>query len=254
MNALTDQLRLAMAAVQYFTRIPVPAWVGHSHLRLNEAARYLPLVGMLVGAVAGGIFLLASAVLPSSLAILLSMAASIAVTGAFHEDGLADTCDGFGGGADKSAILAIMKDSRVGSFGVVGLVLALAIKYAALSALATGAFFAALVAAHAFSRFLALAVMYTHTYAREDSTTRAGAVAHNLSVRTLLIGAITGVAPLALLGAGGALAAGCALAVCLLLARYFQRRIGGYTGDCLGAIQQASEITFYITLVAWSAR
>lgn len=254
MSALLDELRLALTAVQYFTRVPVPGWVGHTERRLNDAARYFPLVGMLVGALAGGVFLLAAAVFPAAIAVLVSMVAGIVVTGAFHEDGLADTCDGFGGGADKRTVLAIMKDSRVGAFGVIGLVLALALKYAALSSLPVGEFFAVVVSGHAFSRFMALTLIFTQTYARDEGETRAKSVARDPSAVTLVVGALAGIAPLAWLGEAALAAAGGALVVRIGLARYFHRRIGGYTGDCLGAVQQATEIAFYLGVVAWGAR
>ena len=125
MNVLGYQLRLVLTAIQYFTRLPVPRWVGYSDRQLNDASRYFPLVGILVGLFTGAVFLLAMRVFPQPIAVLLSMLAGVLLTGGFHEDGLADVCDGFGGGRDRPQILAIMKDSRVGSYGVLGLSLAL---------------------------------------------------------------------------------------------------------------------------------
>src|SRR5690606_8920596 len=130
------QLELFFAALGFFTRIPVPAWVPWSPERLNHAARYFPLVGWVVGGVGAGAFLAFALVLPASLAVILSMAVTIRLTGAFHEDGWADTCDGLGGGWDKAQVLTIMKDSRIGSYGTVGVVLMLLAKAAALVELA----------------------------------------------------------------------------------------------------------------------
>lgn len=254
MNALLHELRLALAALQYFTRVPAPAWVGHSERQLNDAARYFPLVGMVVGAFAGSVFLATAAVLPPAIAVLLSMTAGILLTGAFHEDGLGDCCDGFGGGADKQAVLAIMKDSRVGTFGVLGLGLALALKFAALSALPADEFLAVVIAGHAFSRFLALTVVFTQPYVRVEGDVRAKPVARDPAAATIATGAVTGMAPLLWLGPAAMVAAAGAAAFRIALGRYFMRRIGGYTGDCLGAVQQVTEIAFYVGIVACRAQ
>lgn len=254
MNAWLDELRLAFTALQYFTRLPVPAWVGHAERPLKDAARYFPLVGVLVGGFAGVVFLLAAQRFPVTLAVLLSMAAGILLTGAFHEDGLADTCDGFGGGTDRRSVLAIMKDSRLGTFGVLGLALALAIKFAALLALPADRFLAVVIAAHAFSRFLALTILFTQPYVRDEGEARARPVVRDPALATLIVGAATGIAPLLWLGPAAIGACAAALALRMGLGRYFLRRIGGYTGDCLGAVQQTSEIAFYLGAVAWGMR
>ncbi|MBI3052601.1 MAG: adenosylcobinamide-GDP ribazoletransferase, partial [Betaproteobacteria bacterium] len=133
MNVLGYQLRLVLTAIQYFTRLPVPRWVGYSERQLNDASRYFPLVGILVGLFTGVVFVLTLRVFPQPIAVLLAMLSGILLTGGFHEDGLTDTCDGFGGGRDRPQILAIMKDSRVGSYGVLGLAFALLLKLSALA-------------------------------------------------------------------------------------------------------------------------
>jgi adenosylcobinamide-GDP ribazoletransferase len=133
---LRAHLRLLLLAVQFYTRLPVPAWVGYSDELLNKATVYFPLVGWLVGSVAAGAFMGANFLFRNTeLALLLSMVASILLTGAFHEDGFADVCDGFGGGWTPDKILAIMKDSRLGTYGVTGLGLLLAGKFLALRGL-----------------------------------------------------------------------------------------------------------------------
>jgi adenosylcobinamide-GDP ribazoletransferase len=251
MSLLGYQLRLALTAIQYFTRVPVPRWTGYSERQLNDAARYFPLVGILVGLVTGGAFLLAISVFPQPLAVLLSIIVGVLLTGGFHEDGLADSCDGLGGGWDKSQVLAIMKDSRIGSYGVLGLVLALALKFAALNAVPAAHFLVISLAAHAFSRFMAVSVMATQRYVREDDSARAKPVAQSISNAGLACAALFACAPLAWLGSAGLAGAGGAVALRLALAQYIHRRIGGYTGDCLGAVQQITEIGFYLALLAW---
>ncbi len=251
MGLLADQLRLALTAIQYFTRLPVPRWIGYSERQLNDAARYFPLVGILVGLITGGVYLLAISVFPQPLAVLLAMISGVLLTGGFHEDGLADACDGFGGGWDKPQILAIMKDSRIGSYGVLGLVLALALKFAALAAVPAALFLVIAVAAHAFSRFMAVSVMATQRYVREDDSARAKPVAQSISSAGLACAALFALAPLAWLGSAGLAGAAGALALRLAAGQYFYRRIGGYTGDCLCAVQQITEIGFYLALLAW---
>jgi adenosylcobinamide-GDP ribazoletransferase len=130
-----QQVRLFFIALQFFTRLPIPSWVGFEAAWLHHASRYFPLVGAVVAAIAAGVYALAALVLPAPVAVLLSTAAGIYATGAFHEDGFADMCDGFGGGQTRERVLEIMKDSRIGAYGAIGIILLLAVKCAALSAL-----------------------------------------------------------------------------------------------------------------------
>ncbi len=254
------ELRLFLTAVQFFTRLPVPAWVGHSAQQLEQAARYLPLVGVIVGLISAATLYLCALVLPLAMAVVLGIAAGILVTGAFHEDGLSDFADGFGGGHTQEKMLAIMKDSRVGAYGVIAIVLVLLLKYQALLALCGrhSALFiaAALIAAHAVSRLMAASIMLTQRYIRDDDSARARPAAQ-LSPASFAVALLTGIATLAILYAAGAAAAAILAAVVaaslmrLYLAWRMQKRLGGYTGDCLGAVQQLTEIAFYLGLLAF---
>ena len=242
------------AALRFFTRLPVPAWVGHSQAQLDSSARYFPLVGILVGTIGAVATEAALAVLPLSLAVLVGMAATLLATGAFHEDGFADACDGFGGGWDKVQVLAIMKDSRIGSYGAIGIGLMLLAKWNALVEIA-GAFepsylAAAIVAGHAASRLASTALIYALEYVREDEDARAKPLARKLTPGELAVAALFGVAPSLFLPWPESLLAitGAAMAA-WLGGLYFVRRIGGYTGDCLGATQQAAELLFYVALL-----
>jgi adenosylcobinamide-GDP ribazoletransferase len=218
---------------------------------VNDASRYFPLVGILVGLSTGAVYLLVLWVLPQPIAVLLAMLAGVLLTGGFHEDGLADTCDGFGGGRDQVQILAIMKDSRVGSYGVLGLAFVLLLKFTALTALPAQAFLAVSTAAHAFSRFMALSLIYTQRYVREDDSARAKAAAQSMSVGALAYAALFALGPLVWIDEGAAVAVAVAIVLRALAANYLYRRIGGYTGDCLGAVQQVTEIGFYLGFLAW---
>ncbi|NMG77206.1 adenosylcobinamide-GDP ribazoletransferase [Aromatoleum diolicum] len=251
------QLELFFTALGFFTRLPVPAWVPWSPERLNHAARYFPLVGWIVGGIGAASYVAFAQILPPTLAVLLSMAVTIRATGAFHEDGWADACDGLGGGWDKLQVLMIMKDSRIGSYGTVGLTLMLLAKAAALVELAGGghrAVAVALLVAHPLSRLASTSLIHTLEYVREDESAKAKPLARRLSVSELSIASGFGALPLVLLAPLEAVAAlATAVAVTLWAARYFVRRLGGYTGDCLGAVQQATELAVYLgILAAWN--
>lgn len=245
------ELACFFEAVRFFTRLPVPAWVGHSAEALNHAARYFPAVGLLVGAIGALVYVAALQLWPHAIAVVLSMAATIYVTGAFHEDGLSDTVDGLGGGWDKLRILEIMKDSRVGSYGVVAMVLALLGKFLLLNTLAPALVPPVLVAGHAVSRFCAVSLLATMDYVREDLLSKAKPLATKLPLGALLVALVFALLPLIGLPVDKALFA-CLLA-CLptvWMAMKFRRWLGGYTGDCLGATQQLSEIGFYLGILA----
>jgi len=257
---MLQQLRLFLTAVQFFTRIPVPAWVGHSAQQLDQSARYFPLVGVCVGGLAAGILLLSALVLPLALAVALSMLTSILITGAFHEDGLSDFADGMGGGYTRDKILAIMKDSHVGAYGVIAIVLALLTKFQALLALfsnhSPAAVAAMLIAAHTVSRLMAASIIMTQQYVRDDSSARAKPAAQAMSRASFAVALLSGAAAIALLPMTGAStvnvisALACALLLRIYLAWQMRKKLGGYTGDCLGAVQQITEIGFYLGLLA----
>ncbi|WP_126447155.1 adenosylcobinamide-GDP ribazoletransferase [Sulfuricystis multivorans] len=243
------------AALRFFTRIPAPIWVGHSAEQLNHAARWFPAVGIIVGAMGAAVTLMAASLWPPSIAVLLGMAATLLVTGAFHEDGLTDTLDGLGGGFTREQALTIMKDSRIGSFGAIGIVVVLLIKFAALSELLASAgtvpsaptFALALIGGHAVSRFAATTLIYALDYAREAG--KAKPLATRLAINELAFAALIGLAPcLWLPWQQAAVALLFVTLVTLLAARWFRQRLGGYTGDCLGATQQLTEIAFYLGL------
>jgi adenosylcobinamide-GDP ribazoletransferase len=243
---IRTELEYFFAALRFFTRLPVPAWVGHSDAQLNHATRYFPLVGWIVGLIGVLVTWLAARVLPPSMAVLLGMAATLLATGAFHEDGFADSCDGFGGGWEKAQVLTIMKDSRIGSYGAIGIVLLLLGKWNALYELNIF-MLPALFAGHAVSRAAAVTLIYRLEYVRDESG-KSKPLAVGMSKGELAVAWLFGLLPLLLLlswqqALQGLLAV---LVVTWLVARYTRRRIGGYTGDVLGATQQLSEFAFYL--------
>lgn len=252
MSPIQREKDIFLTALMFFTRVPIPAWANYTYdpSYLQLSSRYFPLVGLLVGAAAGGIFWLFSLFLPPLLAVLLSMTGSILVTGAFHEDGFADVCDGFGGGMTKMRVLEIMKDSRLGTYGTLGLILILSLKASALLTLVpTGRLALILMAIHAFSRLMATSLIYTHRYVRENEDSKAKPLATSISIGSMGVAAFFGSLPLLLLPPAGWLIVIPVGLVPILMGRWFQRRIDGYTGDCLGAVQQVSEVVAYVSLV-----
>jgi adenosylcobinamide-GDP ribazoletransferase len=241
--------RLWRVALGFFTRVPVHI-VDFQEADLNHAARYFPLVGVLVGTISYTVYWIAAQWLPLEIAILAGMAASIWLTGAFHEDGLADAADGLGGGWQKPQVLTIMQDSRLGSYGAVALFLMLMTKFQALVHMPAGILLATMLAGHSLSRFAAMLVICTQAYVRAEG--KAKPLATQLGPYEVILAAMFGLAPLVLLPTRLWLALLPVILVWLWFSRKLKIRIGGYTGDCLGAMQQLTELAFYLGVLAWS--
>ena len=253
------------SALVYFTRIPGPGRYRYGAEAVRSGSAFAPFVGWSVGAVSAGALVAAGSLFPASVAVLLSMAVAVLITGAIHEDGFADYCDAFGAGGGPERVLAIMRDPRVGTFGLVGTCLLLGLKYAALveivgaSARAFGSsswgiVAGVLVAAHALSRSAAVAFMATHDHVRTDPDSRAAAMSSRFGAREIAIAAIGGIVPIAALAITVSVSLlWTALAVAVVavaLGRQFTRKLGGYTGDCLGAVQQCAEAACLLTACA----
>lgn len=243
------------SGLSFYTRIPCPKSVVYKPESLNKSRKYLALIGLLVGLVAAIVYLLSAMLFPVTVSVFLSMIATIYLTGAFHEDGFADSCDGFGGGWEAAQILSIMKDSRVGTYGVVGLMLVLGLKFLVLVSLAersTELLLFALLSGHSFSRLMASWLMQKYNYVSSVETSKSiNVTSVRLSRNEMLASAIPAVLIIILAWQINFLiAVMVAWFMTFLLGRYFERRIGGYTGDCLGAVQQVSEVLFYLAILA----
>lgn len=246
-DALKRNWRYLLTAVMFFTRLPVRLQ-DFDEANLNKSTRFFPLVGILVGLVGAAVFWLSNKLLPIEIAVLLSMIATVLLTGAFHEDGLADAIDGLGGGWTKEQVLAIMVDSRIGSYGAIGLVLALLTKYQALSYQTATLIPASIIAGHAISRLCAVLVMATQSYVKTEGKSKP--LATQLSLVELVMATFFGLLPLTFLAVKYLLALLPVVIVWLWFSIKIKKRIGGYTGDCLGAMQQLTEIAFYVGLLA----
>ncbi|WP_317204294.1 adenosylcobinamide-GDP ribazoletransferase [Janthinobacterium sp.] len=276
-------IRHYLLALQFFTRIPVTGrladWVGFSPAMLRASAAHFPGVGWLVGAVVAAFTWALLVLLPPSpfaplVAAVLGTVLSVLMTGAFHEDGLADVADGLGGTLDRNRALEIMKDSRVGAFGAIAVVLALLAKVsllALLGSLNATLLCVALFLAHVVSRTWPLLTIRLLAHVGDVAGSKSKPLADQISLQSLLAAflwcfmavahvfiawsamvlVVPGVAwqTLAWWLASGFLASGLAWA---WMTRWFARRLQGFTGDCLGAIQQVGEIAFYLGLaLAW---
>lgn len=251
-------MRLFLVALQFLTRLPVrlsrfePAW-------LNDCVRHFPLVGVLVGAVGAAVLVGAAQVWPAWVAAVLALAATVALTGGFHEDGLADTFDALGGVVGRDKALAIMKDSRIGSYGALALGLSLLLRAALLAVLATrpltGAV-AALLASHALARAAAVGVMVSLPYGGDADHAKAKPLALAVAPRNFGIALGWCALLVVVLAAAGVdvprliTAMAATGVVALLMRQWLQRRLGGYTGDGLGATEQLAEIAVLLAFTA----
>jgi adenosylcobinamide-GDP ribazoletransferase len=252
------EARLLAVALQFLTRLPTPRLANWQAQWLTDCVRYFPLVGALVGMLGAAVLWLGAQLWPAYLAALLAMAATACITGAFHEDGLADTFDALGGSVPRERALAIMKDSRIGSYGALALVLVTLLRVAALGTLAQHSLpyaCAALVLTHALARAAPVWVMARLPYAGDEAHAKAKPLARGVGTPLLLVAfawAAT-IAALLLLWLPWPhvlLAIAAAGVVALFMQRWLRKRLGGYTGDTLGATEQLAEAALLLCLSA----
>lgn len=257
---MKKELHIFFTCLMFYTRIPCPKNINHNPDYLNKATRYFPFIGWIVGSISFLAFYIFSLFLSIEIAVILAIIASILTTGAFHEDGFADVCDGFGGGWTKEKILLIMKDSAIGAYGAIGLVLLFLLKFKLLSEtilLFTDTksyflIFLLFISAHALSRLAAISIIFTHEYSRDDASSKSKPIAKNHSWKEVFGAFFFGLLPLLALAYFQYKILFVLIPVFLaryFLARYFQKWIDGYTGDCLGATQQICEVIYYLSVL-----
>ncbi|RKD92314.1 adenosylcobinamide-GDP ribazoletransferase [Mangrovibacterium diazotrophicum] len=250
---MKTQLNLFLTALMFYTRIPVPKTLEYSPERLNRSTRYLPLIGWIVGGVGAAVFYGLVQIFPVSLSVFLSMLATILLTGSFHEDGFADFCDGFGGGYTREKIFTIMKDSRIGTYGSVGLIGMLGTKFLSLQSLPVYVIPLTMVAAHGFSRLMPVMIIFTSRYSREDELSKSKPIGKRGKQSDLFLAILFALVPTAFLPwQMMAVVLPLGLLLTFGFKKYIERKIDGYTGDCLGALQQMVEVLFYLCLLAIS--
>lgn len=257
-----NELQNFLNALQFYTRIPLGKSVKYTPKRQENSIRYFPFIGLLVGVLMVFSMLLLEDYISGFPSIILGLLVGVLFTGALHEDGLADCCDGFGGGWTKEKVLSIMKDSSIGAYGAIGLIFLFALKISFIFNLINqfddSVFLYSMLLVQVLSRASAVSMLSFLDYARTDDSSKSKEVARRLSSANTLIVLFSFVA---------AIVSFCLLlddyrilwvipvlgVLVVLMGLYFKKRIGGYTGDCLGMLQQLSELALYLTiLILWS--
>jgi adenosylcobinamide-GDP ribazoletransferase len=261
---MQKQWRYFLLALGFFTRIPVPSFADFQESDLNGSAKYFPLIGIIVGLFGAASYVASVQFLPQTIAVLISMTSTIYLTGAFHEDGLADSADGLGGGWQREQILTIMQDSRLGTYGAVALFLMLFAKFQLLNSLDNYFVPFALIAGHALSRLSAVYIMASLNYTKPEG--KAKPLATHIGAADLVVASVFGLLPFfAIVGLllmnnhvleisiKFVLMALIPVLLCWIWWRHkIYKWLGGYTGDTLGAMQQITELAFYLGVVIWS--
>lgn len=258
---MKKEITIFFTSLMFYTRIPCPKNIDHSPDYLNKATRYFPLIGWIIGILSFLIYLISIQLFTLNLSVLFALAAGVLLTGAFHEDGLADTFDGFGGGWTKEKILEIMKDSRIGTYGTIALVFLFLIKFFGLMALVgkyggniflLGLMF---IAYHSLARLTAANLVFFGRYSREDATSKVKPIAKQSGRTEMIVAYIFGLLPLfSLLWYSWWFSVVVIPLFCVFFfsLRYFNKWIDGYTGDCLGAVEQIAELIVILTFsVLW---
>ena len=270
MQSIFRFLRHYLLAIQFFTRIPVTgrlaAWVGYSPEMLRASAAHFPGVGVLVGALVAGLTAVLLTFLPQSsplsplVAAVLGTVFNVMLTGAFHEDGLADIADGLGGSQNRERALEIMKDSCVGAFGAIAVTLVLFTKVSLLALIGDvnpGAMVVGIFAAHVASRTFPLLLIHLLPHVGDAAGSKSKPLANQITRFSLFIAflwlfmamacvfiayyAIDLIVSMVTAIIVGSIAF-------LYMWRLFEKRLQGFTGDCLGATQQVCEVAFYLGL------
>lgn len=238
-----------LAAFLYFTRLPLAKYVSYSEMNMKRATKFYPLVGWFVGSFSALVFFVMFQLIPVMPALILSTAAGILMTGALHEDGFSDTCDGFGGAWQKDKILSIMKDSRVGAYGSIGTILILFAKISFLSELYVDTIPFVIISAHVVSRFLGLSSMMILPYVRiNDESSKTNAIIKRFSFKEYVFMMLTAFTSFLILDSYWYFLCLFPLLVLFVwINAWFKKWIGGYTGDCMGAVQQLAEVIFYLS-------
>lgn len=239
-----------LAAFIFFTRLPFWKMGNIPSGYFKRVVSGWPMVGWLTGGISAGVLLLASWGFPPEIAILLMICSRLAVTGCLHEDGLADFLDGFGGGNDRSRVLSIMKDSHIGTYGVIGLICYFLFYFFLIRSLPVSLAACAVLAGDPFCKGVSSMIINRLPYARKEEESKSGTVYCPMNKAEYVQVAFFGLLPLSWLPSAIYLPA--VLPVLLtwnLLTSYMKKRIEGYTGDCCGATVLLCEIAFYAGIV-----
>jgi adenosylcobinamide-GDP ribazoletransferase len=254
-NFFVTEIKIFLSSLMFFTRIPVFRFFEDREEYRVKNIKYLPAVGLLLGAVAAGVFSLSSEYLTdNNVCVALAMLSTIIMTGAFHEDGLADTADAIGGGYSKEKILTIMKDSRIGTFGTIALIAVLALRFFLLKSFPIKYIPVIFIASQSFSRIFPLFMVVSLPYVSETNSAKSKFVSKGIVFSALVFGVLIGLTSILFVTFNFwvYLIFIPMFFIFLCLRKYFKDAVDGYTGDILGATQQIFEILFLINLsVIW---
>ena len=260
---MLKELKYLKTAILFYTRIPCGEIKDYDPDDLNRATRYFPFIGWIVGIVMFVIFWLMSMIVNVYIATAISLLAGVLVTGGFHEDGLADAFDGFGGGWTKERILEIMKDSRIGSYGVLALIFDILLKYLLLCSLLNtfsfehtwmlALFF---ISYHSLARLVSCNLIFFSRYARMDATSKVKPIGKECTWKEFIGASLFGLLPLAVFAWHTPLLWCVAVPLFLFVViakHFFEKHIDGFTGDCLGAVEQIAELTILLSFaIIWN--
>ncbi len=236
-----------LAALIFFTRLPFWRIKEVPAKYFKRIVPYWPLAGWLTGGIMVGVLWVTAQVLPVSIAWLLAILSRLLITGCLHEDGLADFFDGFGGGTTKERTLAIMKDSQIGSYGVIGLIGYFLLLFLLLGNLPLKLICALVICGDCWSKFCASQIINYLPYARKEEDSKAKVVYDRMTWQELLTGFICGLSPIVLfLPIDFWLVTICPILTFIFLYRLMKHRLQGYTGDCCGATFLLCELSFYL--------
>jgi adenosylcobinamide-GDP ribazoletransferase len=232
-------------AQMFLTRLPVPASLQHSDEELAASTAFFPLVGVLLGAIAAMVYTIGDLVWSHHIAATLAIGATVLLTGAFHEDGLADSADGLGGSFDRNRKLSIMRDSRIGTYGSVALILVLLLKVQSLATIPTHLVPWVIICAHTVARWTSLPLIVFNPYVREEGTGKPFAA--SVSTQSLVVGtAMAIVISVVCVGLDALLVATGVIAFVWLAQWFLRKQLGGVTGDTLGGVNSCTELLVYM--------
>ncbi len=243
-------MKTLLASFMFFTRLPFWRLAKVPPEAFKRVVEWWPVVGLLTGGITAGALWLLAHLLPLPLAVVLAFAVRVLITGALHEDGLADFFDGFGGGTSREHILAIMKDSHIGTYGVVGLIFYFLLAVGCISSMPLHLACVVVFAADPWSKWCASLIVRFLPYSRKETEAKSGVVYTAIPTWKLIVTAIISIAPTALLPDPRVPVwlAPLLCADCLIL--FMNRKLHGYTGDCCGATFLLCELTYFLTATA----
>jgi len=245
---IKDEWTIFLVAFVFFSRIRIKIRGEIKSAEIAKSITYMPLIGMASASVAFGVYYLSNFIFPQEISILLLMIVSVLFTGALHEDGFADFCDGFGGGYSKEKILIIMQDSRIGVYGVIGIIFILILKYVTLIHIPKEKLFLTLLLTYSLSRITPVWIVKLSRYAKQ-SDSKSGAMAFGISGWRVLAGSILSCIFLFFFKEMFYIFVLITILIVYVFRQYIEKKIQGFTGDCLGAIQQISESTLLLASI-----